>query len=1191
MRQFSKVLCWMLIVIMVGPFGLNASHTYAEPGSTPPPEADGWVQISTAQQLMYINENQVEYLDKDMMLMNAVDLSGNAWTPLGGNSFEPYTGIFDGNGYIISGITIDEDALENVGFFGESSGTIRNVGVSVQVVGGASTGGLVGYQHNGSIERSYSLGSVEGGGEGLDYNAVSTGGLIGLADQASIQYTYSSASVTSGVGNNIYVGGLAGHVASHMLADSYATGTVTNKIGNNHYLHSAGLVGFIYNANIARTYAVGDVDITKTTNATGTEFGGLMASTFGTNSVDNSYFDRQTTGQSTDASGATGHLTADMKVPSTYNGFNFAEDWHIDSAVNDGYPYLRPAVVSTALPYATKETLYSYQLSGFDGLGSGLTWSSSPLPDGMSLSTSGELQGVPEQAGTSSITFTATDAGGASVDRTISLTVNELAPALTDFHIEPGNVLTATQVTAVAGHAGNTFAYTLTGSASAQPILGEIVPNEATVYTLGEDIQGVSIGQYLNMYEINTMDMIQAWNSVQLDEAYIRMIISVTGVSLDTTEATLVEGQAPLKLTATVEPADATNQTVAWSSNRPEVATVNASGEVTPVSEGTALITVTTADGSHTASATITVELPPPTTGTVTGIVYGGGDVPLPGATVSLNGTSSTTDSEGSFALLHVEEGSHMLTITASDYETKQMSVHVAAGVVTNIGRITLTANVLPVTGTVTGVVYGRSNVPLSGASVVWNDRSTTTDSQGRFSLTDIDEGNQTITFSASRYRSTSITAEVIAGTTIDAGSIQLTAVRSGGQSSGSGSGATTDSELGIRINGEDEVVTVIHEEDSDGRTTIRLQLNAEMVSAMFADTPITVIEVNNTDPIVKIEVPADAIHEVYQNEPDAAMHVRINGASYLVPLQLWEDVPGSAILTVAIAIASDTVRSSLDSAGSELGYRLLTTPVDFTIYADDQELVSFGNLYTERTLTLDSPVDTDTSTVVWIDKDNYLHFIPSVFTNKNNSVMATFYAPHNSMYAVVQTMQHFTDIEGHWAQADIELLAHKLILSGIESHSFAPNEHITRAEFAALIVRSLGLADSSMAASFKDVPTTAWYAGALVTAVEAGVISGYEDYTFRPHEPVTREQMAAILTRAMSFAGSELPEASLASLQRFTDRTSVAAWAAEPTSQLLEAGIIQGMSDTSFAPKAYASRAQSAVMLREMLQYMKFIN
>ncbi len=87
--------------------------------------------------------------------------------------------------------------------------------------------------------------------------------------------------------------------------------------------------------------------------------------------------------------------------------------------------------------------------------------------------------------------------------------------------------------------------------------------------------------------------------------------VAVTGVSLDNTTLSIAEG-ASATLTATVAPSNATNKNVTWSSDTPAVATVDNNGLVSAVSQGTAVITVTTQDGGHTATCNVTVTVPVP---------------------------------------------------------------------------------------------------------------------------------------------------------------------------------------------------------------------------------------------------------------------------------------------------------------------------------------------------------------------------------------------------------------------------------------------------------------------------------------------------------------------------------------------------------------------------------------------------
>jgi hypothetical protein len=129
------------------------------------------------------------------------------------------------------------------------------------------------------------------------------------------------------------------------------------------------------------------------------------------------------------------------------------------------------------------------------------------------------------------------------------------------------------------------------------------------------------------------------------------------------------------------------------------------------------------------------------------------------------------------------------------------------------------------------------------------------------------------------------------------------------------------------------------------------------------------------------------------------------------------------------------------------------------------------------------------------------------------------------SHYAVMEYFRSFDDIKGHPAQDDIETLASKHILFGVDSRNFAPGRTITRAEAAAILVRALGLDILSGSRGFSDVEADAWYADIVGTVAEAGLMVGYAG-KFRPDDRVTKEEMAVLVMRAYERAGGREPEA-----------------------------------------------------------------
>jgi hypothetical protein len=189
--------------------------------------------------------------------------SGAGFTPLG-NYTDPFSGNFDGQGYTVDGLYINRPNTNVVGLFGSISTNIKNIGVTnIDIQGRNDVGGLVGYTKGGdsgaNIMKSYSSGAVSGN--------ESVGGLVGENTNTTIEKSYTN----SNVSGNEAVGGLVGE--------------------------------HIYLSNIMETYSTGSV--TGNTNV-----GGLVGET--TAGVAFSYWNTETSNQSTSAGSATGLTTAEM---------------------------------------------------------------------------------------------------------------------------------------------------------------------------------------------------------------------------------------------------------------------------------------------------------------------------------------------------------------------------------------------------------------------------------------------------------------------------------------------------------------------------------------------------------------------------------------------------------------------------------------------------------------------------------------------------------------------------------------------------------------------------------------------------------------------------------------------------------------------------------------------------------------
>ncbi|TNJ59520.1 hypothetical protein FE784_37205 [Paenibacillus hemerocallicola] len=193
--------------------------------------------------------------------------------------------------------------------------------------------------------------------------------------------------------------------------------------------------------------------------------------------------------------------------------------------------------------------------------------------------------------------------------------------------------------------------------------------------------------------------------------------------------------------------------------------------------------------------------------------------------------------------------------------------------------------------------------------------------------------------------------------------------------------------------------------------------------------------------------------------------------------------------------------------------------------------------------------------------------------------------------YAVMAYANRFSDIAGHWAEADIGWMGRRLLVNGAAPDAFKPDLPVTRAEFAAMLVRALGLRSVSNSSiyRFEDVGAGAWYYASVGAAAEAGLIDGVASDRFEPDALITREQMAVMIWRAYEYIdAAKRKDAKPQQLERFADRAGISGWAAGAVALAAEAGFIQGTDSAAFDPQGRATRAQAATIMKRLLQATK---
>ena len=345
-----------------------------------------------------------------------------------------------------------------------------------------------------------------------------------------------------------------------------------------------------------------------------------------------------------------------------------------------------------------------------------------------------------------------------------------------------------------------------------------------------------------------------------------------------------------------------------------------------------------------------------------------------------------------------------------------------------------------------------------------------------------------------------------------------------------------------------------------------------------------------------------DMLDTMEQN--GATLVIDTGNATYTLPAeeinintvseQLGENVSlGDITVTVSVSAPSDDMVTVVENTAGDGGYTLVVPAVEFTVsctYGDQTINVTSFDAYVDRTITIPDGVDpSQITTAVVVDADGTAHSVPTeiVYDSESGHYVALIHSLTNSVYTVIWNPVEFPDVENHWARDAINDMGSRMIVTGNLNGNFNPDNSITRAEFAAIMVRALGLAPGAGTNRFSDVVSSSWCCGYVKTATAYGIINGYDDGTFRPNDLITREQAITILARAMNITklSPSLSDSQVtALLVSYSDSTDVSNWAKTSIAACLETGVITGRTSTTLSPKENITRAEVAVVVQQLL-------
>ena len=707
--------------------------------------------------------------------------------------------------------------------------------------------------------------------------------------------------------------------------------------------------------------------------------------------------------------------------------------------------------------------------------------------------------------------------------------------------------------------------------------------------------------------------------------------VAVTGVTLDKTSVTLAPKDS-ITLKATVQPDNATNQDLTWSSNREDVATVSSKGVVTAVAEGTTTITVKTKESSYSATCNVTVAK-----STVTGLTIdpAGPEILPVGKTRTLvakatysNGTTSTVDvtwsrtnaniadvsSEG--VVTAVAEGSSEIigTYKYTDKDNKDAFISATYKVTVSKSASTSKDDVLTLAATTVNTNAGlfvESAVKAPAVTV----KNGTTDVTEAYNITYLwtDASKKELGKDATLLLQPTTQADLLLTCTVTAASkTDSTQVLTGTCTYGvkvypstSLGGVHSVAEGAVTLNKLMDLENKVSVIDQlvKGDDTGMAQPIAGLTHVVFDTNTITGSDAgtlsakNGSEYYASTTADGDHLADVtftpLKKGTFAINFLAYGDKVYYGRLEVLVDDAA-----VTPPTAADDVRqcdsTGFTFAGSDFYRNSDTDPVAAVVFGKP----SAGHLLRNLSHGIGTADDGDKYYTNSASQGDYhvstLSYLPDAGYMGQATIPVTYITAAGiettgvikvSVSTKTDSAQ-FKDVTrsnvGTWAADAVDFAYHFGLVSGVSKTEFAPNSPMTRAQLVTVLYRAAGSPSVTVSTNFEDLDVGSYYYSAVVWANVNGIVNGTSDTTFSPDSRLTRQQLAAILYRyARAFGGDT---SYTGNLNHFTDRHQVDSYATTPMIWAVSHEIISGTSDTTLSPLSTATRAQVVVILHRYL-------
>ncbi|MDD4583644.1 MAG: S-layer homology domain-containing protein [Eubacteriales bacterium] len=295
--------------------------------------------------------------------------------------------------------------------------------------------------------------------------------------------------------------------------------------------------------------------------------------------------------------------------------------------------------------------------------------------------------------------------------------------------------------------------------------------------------------------------------------------------------------------------------------------------------------------------------------------------------------------------------------------------------------------------------------------------------------------------------------------------------------------------------------------------------------------------------------------------------------------------------LSITIAQPSSDETASLHTAAESEGLEMLGTPVVFNItasYNGETVVIASFKQYVQRRLEVSKEIAENVTTALVFEADNTFRPVPTSVYLEGGKYYVIVSSRTNSTYVLVIQNSSFGDTEGKWYKDIVKEMADRQVIRGIGNNVFAGDREITRAEFAAIMIRALGLPAKGMSA-FSDVAADSWYNQTVAAATQYGIVSGKGDNRFDPLAKITREEAMQIVFNASKLIPINGVREAVDS-KAYSDYNAKSQWSTEAVDFNLNNGLIVG-SNGKINPKANITRGEAATVILKLLQKANLVN